>query len=367
MNDVEHTTAPGPDRTSAPSAGGAEPLDKGRGQSPLARVAPRVTTGTAPLAAAGGSGAGHSGGGRGRTGGDSPSPEPGTGPSGSARRIRAQVLEVLAVVRVARSEDLRQVLTPGSVTTRYVRRALLDLLTAGLVGRAQGGRQGFVWHLTRAGLAAVDAAGDKLDIRPRESTGAKVARSGVVDHALAVTATVTAMASHGVGGVRDWQLERAHSFDRGRTLITDLVLQAPHLTPPLELLVEVDRDTMRSAAMARKVQLYADYAGSRFRIGERGTQGDSKAYWRTVYRRDQFPPLLVVVDDVDQAGLIRRARLLHKVAGQVEQSRWRGCQLNIAVTSLQLLAERGPHEPVWLRIGPDHSGERAGLADLAGR
>lgn len=383
MDDFERTAAPAPHRTGEPesaprtappadSGTPGAPMDKGSRAAGRARVATGTATGTTTPAAAGGSGAGRSGEGGGRTGGDSPSPSSrGTGPSGSGRRIRAQVLEVLAVVRVARSEDLRQVLTPGSVTTRYVRRALLDLLAAGLVGRAQGGRQGFVWHLTRAGLAAVDAAGDKLDIRPRESTGAKVARSGVVDHALAVTATVMAMAAHGVGGVRDWQIERAHSFDRGRTLITDLVLQAPQLTPPLELLVEVDRDTMRSAAMARKLELYADYASSRYRVGERGLMGSSEPYWGTVYRGRRFPPLLVVVDGVDADGLLRRTRLLHRVAvrtlARCRETQAYAVQPEIAVTSLELLAERGPWEPVWRRIGTGYRGEYTGLAGLADR
>lgn len=255
-------------------------------------------------------------------------------------------------------------LTPESKKPRYVNRGLRDLLAAGLVGRARVGRQGFVWWLTRSGLAAVAASGDKADMRPRESTGARVARSNVVDHALAVTELVTVMAAHDAGGVRDWQLERAHTFD-GRTLITDLVLHVPHLEPSA-LLVELDRDTMRSTAMGRKLALYGAYEAARKWEGARGTIGSTVPLWRSIYPGRLFPPLLVVVADVDERGLERRTELLHRVARTMPKPQY-GAGLRIAVTSLDLLRERGPWEPVWTRVGWHSPGELVGLADLTRR
>jgi len=275
------------------------------------------------------------------------------------------VLELLSVVRVARPEDLRRVLTPGSEKTRYVNRALRDLLTVGLVGRERVGRRGFVWFLTGSGLAAVAASGDKPDIRPRESTGAKVARSGVVDHALAVTELVTLMASHRIGGVRDWQLERAHRFG-GRTVITDLVLHVPHLDPSA-LLVELDRDTMRSTAMGRKLELYAAYEAAEKWEGQRGTNGRTTPLWRGLYRGTRFPPLLVVVDGVDRAGLARRTDLLHRVAQELPRPRYEDLSLRLAVTSLELLREQGPRAAVWTRVGHYHPGEVVGLSAFASK
>jgi hypothetical protein len=117
----------------------------------------------------------------------------------------------------------------------------------------------------------------------------------------------------------------------------------------MDLLVELDRDTMRSAAMARSLQLYRDYANARFREGERGT---TAPYWRTVYcTGHRFPPLLVVVADVDQDGLIRRAKLLHRVAAALEPATYTGTHLRIAVTSLDKLQDRGPWDTVWVRVG----------------
>lgn len=364
--DAEQQQEPGREPSGAGGGsgqeGGADP-GKGSADTSAAGVTGRVTTRVTGTSGRPGEAAGQRGDSRGRKGSDSPSPSPARREwsAGSARRIRAEVLEVLSVVRVARSEDLRLVLTPGSARTRYVRRALLDLLSAGLVGRAQAGRWG-VWFLTRAGLAATDASGDKADIRPAESTGAKVARSGVVDHALAVTGVVTAMAAHGIGGVRDWQLERAHRFDHGRTLIVDLVLQAPHLDPSA-LLVELDRDTMRSTAMGRKLELYTAYAAARFWEGQRGTQGSTRPYWSTIYSGRRFPPLLVVVDG-DQAATVRRAQLLHRLALAQPASDY-GHDLTIGVTSLNRLRERGPLEPIWIPVGRRRRDRvSAGLEDL---
>jgi hypothetical protein len=369
----QHHDAPeGGERTATPHrpgslgagpASGSEGLDKGVTGPGCPGVTPGVIAGGIAAAGPQDCGAVQPCDVQGRRRGDSPSPSPARGPAGSARRIRAEMLEVLSVVRVARAEDLRRVLTPESRRTRYVNRGLRDLLAAGLVGRARVGREGFVWWLTRSGLAAVAASGDKPDLRPRESTGARVARSGVVDHALAVTELVTVMAAHKVGGVRDWQLERAHTFD-GRTLITDLVLHVPHLDPSA-LLVEVDRDTMRSTAMGRKLALYAAYAAARKWEGARGTIGQTVPLWQRAYPGRRFPPLLVVVADVDERGLAARANLLHRVTRQAPRPS--GGDLQVAVTSLDRLREEGPWAPVWTRVGFQDAGQVVGLGDLTRR
>ncbi|MBC3844747.1 hypothetical protein GXW82_44655 [Streptacidiphilus sp. 4-A2] len=89
--------------------------------------------------------------------------------------------------------------------------------------------------------------------------------------------------------------------------------------------------------------------------------------WRGLYRGTRFPPLLVVVDGVDRAGLARRTDLLHRVATALPRPRYEDLSLRLAVTSLELLREQGPRAAVWTRVGHYRPGEVVGLTAFARR
>ncbi|MET7305427.1 replication-relaxation family protein, partial [Embleya sp. NPDC005575] len=96
--------------------------------------------------------------------------------------LRGRVLAALGCVRVATLAQLHALLTPDHASTAYLRRVTLAQEERGLVARVRHGRAD-VWHLTRAGQAAITASG--APHRPRAATGAAALRGGVAGRALA--------------------------------------------------------------------------------------------------------------------------------------------------------------------------------------
>ncbi|MFI1585659.1 replication-relaxation family protein [Embleya sp. NPDC020630] len=126
--------------------------------------------------------------------------------------------------RVADTAQLRLALTPHLASPAYVRRVVMQLLDADLVGRVPRGRT-WVWHLTQTGRRALVEAG--APERRRAATGEAALRSGLAAHALTVTATAIEFARHGWGGITDWAVEVAHPIEGGR-VTTDAVLTLEH-------------------------------------------------------------------------------------------------------------------------------------------
>ena len=190
----------------------------------------------------------------------------------------------------------------------------------------------------------------------REPVRPAIARSGVLGHALEVTATVAALTGPGIGP-ECWKLEALHKFKHGpvdQRLLSDAVLRAPGRdedTLPEALIVELDRATMPVGRLAGELAAYRDYARARLVPTRRTGPGTGSV---PVYARDypgarRLPPVLVVLSgDRPEALERRRARLCNEAAAAAEDV------LDVGVTTLAELQQRGPEAAIVTRLyAPD--------------
>ncbi|MFH8385522.1 hypothetical protein ACH4E7_32075 [Kitasatospora sp. NPDC018058] len=140
-------------------------------------------------------------------------------PSGSTTSLRADVLAVLGVLKVATADQLQRLLRPGATSNKAIRQALGDVALHGLV--ASDGTTA-AWHKTwrLEGAAGLDAAGQVLGMVRSEMGGtARGAGRTGAPHVTAITETVLAFVLGGtvpgaVGGVGTLM---PHEEDRART------------------------------------------------------------------------------------------------------------------------------------------------------
>ncbi|WP_404871050.1 replication-relaxation family protein (plasmid) [Kitasatospora griseola] len=272
--------------------------------------------------------------------------------------MRVEILTVLACVRVATAAQLHQVVTSPRKTARtaYVRRGLNDLLEMGLVGQVRIGR-GFAWFLTERGRKTVEAGGE-YEVRPGAGTGQAAAEGQLLDHALAVTDTVLSFARHGAAALVDCQLEVAHTWGKtaGQRLNADVVVTGP-VAGHAALLVEVDRSTMRQAAMARKFTRYAAYATVKVWQGQRGTIGEHVPFWRRAYPGRRFPPLLLVLAEEPGPAFEHRMGVIRQALARTEHAQ----ALRVWAAPLDWLQQHGPASRIWQ--SPHERGRRT-LAEI---
>lgn len=274
---------------------------------------------------------------------------PKAGPS-----ARADIMQMLGSLRVATTTQVRALVTPGAASAGYVRRALRALAADGLVqGTAVGWAHEQVWYLTSAGArAAAVAAGRDVPRRP-PITAAMVA-SGLLRHALAVTATAAAFAAGGIGNPADWSLEVVHRYGQsaGQWLRTDAVLRTERGDWPRALLVELDRNTLPINRLLGEVRAYRAYAARR-EPARRGRIGIEQRWERDYLGSHRCPPLLFVLTGGDQAVLDRRAARLRALARLEAEStstprHLRHDGLDVGVVLLADLVEHGPNAPIVL-------------------
>ena len=258
--------------------------------------------------------------------------------------VRASLVTWLAAVRVATSDQCRALVTPDARYSVYVRRALTQLRADGLVDAAPVGySHQYIWFATRAGAAAAAQASGR-DAPRREPVRPAIVRSGVLGHALDVTATVAALAGPGVGP-ECWKLEALHRFKHGpvdQRLLADAVLRAPGRDEdelPEALIVELDRATMPVGRLAGELAAYRDYARARLAPIRRPGPGSGSF---PVYARDypgarRLPPVLVVLSGDRPEALERRRRRLCAEASAAAED-----VLDVGVTTLAELQEQGP-------------------------
>ncbi|MGJ5899276.1 replication-relaxation family protein [Streptomyces niveiscabiei] len=330
-------------------------------------------------------------------------------PYGSTARARALVLLALGVVKVATASQLRQLVLPGTADTQTVRNACKDLKGAGLVesvgSTSRPGKSGHpvneqLWNLTAAGLAA---AATELDrpLREMGGTARDAAKAGAA-HALKVTDTIDAFRQSeplptkpvprprlavparpprqagvrpaGLGKLRGWTTEVGLPITgtftapgRG-SLRADAVLIAPEDGVPV-LFVEVDNHTEPPAQIADKIARYRRF----FHRGVTDHRGFEVPMWSTLWEdsgRGGFPPVAIVF--TKQVG----PRIMQERIGEVgrlSQEHWQGLwhthhtgpenehdgyrdytgTVPVLATTLALLADKGPHGPVWWRYGHD--------------
>jgi hypothetical protein len=270
-------------------------------------------------------------------------------PQAGPSSVRPRLLAWLSSLRIATTDQLRALATPDAVDSEYTRKCLTQLRAGGLVDAAPiGWSHQYVWFLTRAGASAAAmingrAAGRREVIRPA------IVRSGVLEHALEVTATVVALAGAGAGP-ECWRLEALHRFKIGpidQKLLADAVLRAPGQDVaelPETLIIELDRATMQLGRLAGELAAYRDYA--RARLASRAAGGASIP----VYARDypgarRLPPVLVVLSGATPEALERRRRrLCTEAAAAAEDS------LDVGVTTLAELQQHGPAAAIVTRL-----------------
>lgn len=278
---------------------------------------------------------------------------------------RGGLLALLAVTRVATTEQCRRLVTPDATTPRYVLRALTELAAERMVLSVPFGRARHrVWALTDKGARAYADAG--LGSRPHRPA-ASVLRTGLLRHAVAVTGVIAALAPAGVG-IEDWTIEATHRYGAGphAKLVTDAVMHRPADTdklPPV-VLVEVDRATMSVDRLLAELLAYYEYAGTSV----------PKAYSRREHcfapQRDypvlgsgrwgdQCAPILVVIDAPIEVARRRATRVIARLSEIVTDL------LDIGFVHFDTLTEHGPNAAIiTLADAPDAA---LTLAEMRGR
>ncbi|MFJ4972705.1 replication-relaxation family protein [Streptomyces sp. NPDC088755] len=333
-----------------------------------------------------------------------------TNEAGSTNDLRADVLSVLGVLKVATADQIQRLASPHlsyrhtlkktpamrkEARTASHRGAANDLRRHGLLvdgGRTRGNEE--VRILTAAGLAA---AGLDLDREPEEIGGMpkSAGRSGA-SHPMTVNETVIALirpkpdldllvgqpaeavaaaqaavdAPDGIGTLTSYATEVALPV-KGTwknpaigSARADVVVTAPGDGVPL-LFIEVDNCTEEAVLIAAKFDKYMRF----FRRQEKDTDGKEKPMWRTRWTApawEQYervhPPVLLVFH---QAGKRSATAQMERVADLTRhhwQGRWYeergyhsydGC-IPIVATTLERLREHGPAGPAFWRYGRDH-------------
>ncbi|MCZ7430090.1 replication-relaxation family protein [Streptomyces sp. WMMC1477] len=328
-----------------------------------------------------------------------------TNPGGSSNPLRADVLRVLGVLKVATADQIQRLTLPH-LTFRHTdkesaakqkeartaahRGALRDLRKHGLTldgGSAASGET--LRSLTPAGLeAAATVLGWPMDEMGGTARGA--GRSGA-PHAMAVNETVLALirpkpdlalldgvpdaawaaakaavtAPDGIGSIDSFATEVPlpptgtwTSAGKGGAQ-ADAVLAAPESGVPL-LFIEVDNCNMDPARIAAKFDKYARFLKRKIK----DTDGRERAMWRTrwpfpddPYRQTLLPPVLLVFNPVGQ----RDPQTLMNQVAVLTRPHWQGRpgrsytdydgKIPIVATTMDRLREHGPAGPAFWRFG----------------
>ncbi|MEU1622935.1 replication-relaxation family protein [Streptomyces sp. NPDC005722] len=278
-----------------------------------------------------------------------------------------QVLALMAQHRLATTPQVHQLIAPDrrrQITSVVLNALREDKLLSYTVLPASNRTR--AWYLTPLG-ARVVATWPELRGRPVQ------APSGGTDAGLRAAHTLTVLRAHlafltdarargDEYGPLDWVPEVAHRLpDTGGEdrLIADAVLHYTAITPrrlQFRAFVEVDRATMSSERLSRKLISYArfhEYVPQP--PGRRGTVADQDAMlaWQRFYPR--FPRVLFVLTGAGPDALQRRiSDLRAMVAGHPLVAQLAGhVQLGAAV--LEDLEQYGASGPVWTPLAGDQT------------
>ncbi|MBT2612732.1 replication-relaxation family protein [Streptomyces sp. ISL-87] len=270
-----------------------------------------------------------------------------------------RALALIAQHRLLTTTQLHQMLTPHT-PPRKIHRVLAPLREDGLIAHTVlGGRRRLQAHfLTSAGAQAVH---DWPELRGRSAT--------VIQNA----AAASLRAAHTLTGVRahlafltdarargdeyeplDWVPEVTHRLpDTGGEdrLIADAVLHYTAVRPrrlQYRAFVEIDRTTMSSERLARKLISYArfhDYTPQP--IGRRGTIADQAAMlaWQRSYPR--FPRILFILTGAPRPTLTNRITDLRRMTADHDLVTRLGAHVPLGATILEDLETEGPQAKVW--------------------
>lgn len=340
-------------------------------------------------------------------------------PGKSTGAIRADILEVLGVLKVATPLQIQKITRPTASSDRYIRAVLGDLERHQLVvceGRAvdkkrkpqkkaatgstgaktpEAAKPGDVdaanhgrtlWLLRgKAGLQAASAVLE--DTREMGGTAAGSGKSGG-GHALAVNETIISFINGGTapgspGGISvigSWSTEPAHPLGGNRKVIPDGVLRAP-IRDVSVLMLEVDRNNEGTHQLVTKCANYREFYRRMVRndhpaVGT-GDIPKTVPMWKQMYpghRREGYPPLALVFTGRATRTVSEQA-LRNRLAaiGEATREYWEPVRtreryhpddswldytdaIPIVATTLALLQQHGPLGPVWTRYGREEDG-----------
>ncbi|MFD8886725.1 replication-relaxation family protein [Streptomyces erythrochromogenes] len=286
-----------------------------------------------------------------------------------------RALALIAQHRLLTSTQLHQMLMPHT-PPRKIHNVLAPLRAEGLIAHtALGVRSGLKVHfLTAAGAQTVI---NWPELRGRAATviGSPAAASMRAAHTLTgVRAHLTFLAEARERGdeyqALDWMPEVTHRLpDTGGEdrLIADAVLHYTAAQPrrlQYRAFVEIDRTTMSSERLARKLITYArfhDYTPQP--AGRRGTVADQNAAlfaWQRFYPR--FPRILFVLTGAPRATLTARIADLRRMTADHDLVTRLAAHVPLGAAVLEDLEEAGPSGPVWTPLAG--TGERRGWMQL---
>ncbi len=275
-----------------------------------------------------------------------------------------QALALIAQHRMVTTTQLHQMVTP-EIPTRKIYKVLAPLRAEGLIAHTVLGRSsGLQAHyLTPAGAHTVR---DWPELRGRTpailtNAAASLRAAHTLTGVRAHLAFLTDARNHGDEyGPLDWVPEIAHRLpDTGGEdqVIADAVLHYTVSGPrrrQYRAFVEVDRSTMSSERLARKLISYARFHNYTPQPAiRRQTVADQGAMlaWQRFYPR--FPRVLVILTGAPRPTLARRIQDLRHMAASHDLVATFAAQVPLGATILEDIEQQGPSAPVWTPLtGP---------------
>ncbi|MFE8975846.1 replication-relaxation family protein [Streptomyces cyaneofuscatus] len=285
-----------------------------------------------------------------------------------------RALALLAQHRLVTTPQMHQMLTPGGARSRTAK-ILNQLYKDDLIAftLAPGSARLKAWFLTRRGVR-VTAGWPELRghtvLAPESGMDASLRSAHTLASVRTHLAFLTDARARGDEyGPLDWVPEVAHRLpDTGGEdkLIADAVMHYTVSSPrrlQYRAFVEVDRATMSSERLARKLISYArfhDYVPQQ--PGRRGTVADQAAMlaWHRFYPR--FPRVLFVLTNASPITLEHRIEDLRAMTAGHHLVARLANKVPLGAAVLEDLEERGASAPVWTPLsGP---GDRCAWTEL---
>lgn len=270
-----------------------------------------------------------------------------------------QALALIAQHRLLATTQIHQMLMPHT-PPRKVHKVLGPLRAEGLITHTVlGGRSGLQAHfLTPAGIQAVS---DWPELRGRHADPITSPTAAALRAAHALTGVRAHLAFLADARTRndeyqplDWTPEVTHRLpDSGGEdrLVADAVFHYTAVHPRrvhYRAFVEIDRTTMSSERLARKLITYArlyDYTPQQ--AGRRQTVADQAATyaWQRFYPR--FPRVLFILTGASPTTLANRIADLRRMTTDHELVTRLAARVPLGAAVLEDLEEHGPSAPVW--------------------
>lgn len=269
-----------------------------------------------------------------------------------------RALALLSQHRLLTTHQLHQMLTPHT-PPRKIHKVLTPLRADGLIAHTVlGAKRGLhAYFLTPAGVHAVT---DWPELRGRTPTPiqSSAAASLRAAHTLTgVRAHLTFLADARAHGDEyeplDWVPEVTHRLpdtvgeDR---LVADALFHYTANHPrrlQYRAFVEIDRTTMSSERLARKLITYARFHDYTPPASRRGTTADQNAMltWQRFYPR--FPRLLFILTGASRTTLTHRIEDLRRMTADHQLVTRLASQVPLGAAILEDLEAHGPRAKVW--------------------